>query len=183
MEEFELIKLEADEKMEDAVKNYQQQLNKIIVGRANPGILSSVKVNVYNTLTPLLEIANVKVVDGTQLFIKPYDLTAIKAIVAAISKSDLDLNATDNGDYIRINIPATTYEKRLNLTKKVKEITESFKVEIRQARQNANKHIKALKAAKDTEKDFLDQIQELTNKFIDQIQERFAIKEKELLKL
>ena len=180
--EYELYELEAQDKMEQALEGYRANLSKISAGRANPQLLSSVKVIYYETLTPLVEIAAISVPEPRQLLIKPFDRSVNKDIVSAINKASLGVNAVDEGDKARITIPEVTTQRRKELVKSLAKYTEQAKVQVRNARQEANKAIKAdEELSEDAEKAYLEEIQKLTNKFTAKVDEMTKAKEKDLM--
>lgn len=180
--DFELVFLEAEEKMEDVLNQYKVNLSKISTGRANPQILELVKVDYYGTLTPIPQLANISVPEPRQLLIKPYDMSVNKDIVSAINKASLGINAVDEGDKTRIKFPELTTERRRELVKSLSTYTEQARVQIRGVRQDANKDIKAAEnLPEDDEKRFLEDIQKLTDKFNAQIEEATEVKQRELM--
>ena len=180
--EYELYELEAQDKMEQALEGYRANLSKISAGRANPQLLSSVKVVYYETLTPLVEIAAISVPEPRQLLIKPFDRSVNKDIVSAINKASLGVNAVDEGDKARITIPEVTTQRRKELVKSLAKYTEQARVQVRNARQEANKAIKAdEELSEDAEKAYLEEIQKLTNKFTAKVDEMTKAKEKDLM--
>ena len=180
--EYELYELEAQDKMEQAIESYRSNLSKISAGRANPQLLSSIKVIYYETLTPLVEIAAISVPEPRQLLIKPFDRSVNKDIVSAINKASLGVNAVDEGDKARITIPEVTTQRRKELVKSLAKFTEQGKIQVRNARQEANKAIKADdELSEDVEKSYLEEIQKLTNKFTTKVDEMTKAKEKDLM--
>ena len=183
MKEIELIILELEEKMEKAIKNYNINLVKISTGRANPQILNSIKIDYYGDLTPISQITNISVPEPRQLLIKPYERNLIKSIVGVINSASLGFYAVDEGDKARITLPEITFERRKELVKSFSNYTEQAKISIRSARQEANKEIKLLEFSEDEEKKQHDEIQKLTNKYVDKVILRSKEKEKELLEI
>lgn len=180
--EFELYEMEAEDKMEQALASYQSNLSKISAGRANPALLNSVKVMYYETLTPLNEIASISVPEPRQLLIKPFDRSVNKDVVAAINSASLGVNAVDEGDKARITIPDVTTQRRKELVKSLTKYTEQARVQVRNARQEANKAIKGDdELSEDMQKAYLEEIQKLTNKFIAMVDELTKEKEKALM--
>lgn len=178
---FEFGKLELEEKMQIIIKQYELNLAKINVGRANPKILDFVHVNYYGTSTIVSQLANISVPEPQQLLIKPYDKSLNKAIVDAINKSSLNLYCIDEGDKGRIKLPYITQDKRKELVKSLGQYTERAKINIRLARQETNRLIKSSKEPEDEEKKMLNQIQDLTNSFILKVDQITKNKEKELM--
>ena len=184
--DWDLIQLEAEDKMQNAIESYKNNISKISTGRANPNILSSVRVNYYETLTPLNELASISVPEPRQLLIKPFDKISSN-IASAINKASLGVNAIDEGDKVRINFPELTTERRKELVKSLTQYTEQARVLVRSSRQDANKMIKNAKneneISEDDEKSFLDEIQKLTDKYTKKIEEITKEKEKDLMSM
>ena len=180
--ELELYKMEAKDGMQEAISSYQVNLNKISAGRANPQLLNSVKVDYYETLTPLNELASISVPEPRQLLVKPFDMNINKDIVSAINSASLGVQAVNEGHQARITIPALTQERRRELVKSLTQYTEQARVKVRQARQDANKMIKAdEELTEDDERIYLDAIQKLTDEHINIINEMTKEKEKDLM--
>ena len=180
--ELELYKLDAEENMQKALSSYKNNLTKISAGRANPAILESVQVNYYEVMTPINQIASISVPEAKQLLIKPFDISTTKEIVNAINKASLGVNAIDEGDKARINFPEITTERRKDLVKSLSNYTEQAKIQVRSARQNANKQIKLDKElSEDDQRFYQDEIQKLTDKYIVSIDKVTKNKESDLM--
>lgn len=179
--ELELIQMDAEDKMQHALSTYSSNISKISTGRANPTILDSIKVVYYETLTPINEIASITVPEPRQLLIKPYDMSVNSDIAGAINKTDISIHAVDEGDKVRMTFPELTTERRRELVKSLAKYTEQAKVSVRVARQEANKHLKALELPEDDERTELEEIQKLTDKFIAKVDEITKAKEKDLM--
>ncbi len=182
--EWELLELETDDAMQNAVNTYKSNIAKVQAGRANPTILDSVKMDYYGTPTPINQIAAISVPEPRQLLVKPFDQSVNKDLTAAINAAQLGLQVSDEGDKVRITFPELTTERRQELVKQFSKYTEGAKVNIRQARQVANKTIKGDEDTSDDQKDiYHDEIQKLTDKYISQIDELSKEKEKDLMTL
>lgn len=180
--ELELYKMDAEDKMDHAVSSYQSNISKISTGRANPAILNSVKVMYYETLTPINELASISVPEPRQLLIKPFDMSINKDISSAINNSNLGVQAVDEGEKTRMSFPELTTERRRELVKSLSKYTEQAKISIRAARADANKSIKADdELSEDSEREYLESIQQLTNTYIAKIDELTKEKEKDLM--
>ena len=180
--DFDFLIMETEEKMELALDQYDENLAKISVGRANPKILDRVKVDYYGTLTQVNQIASISVPEPRQLLIKPYDMTTTKHIVGAINSASLGVNAVDEGDKARITFPELTTDRRRDLVKSLGQYTEQARVKVRNARQDANKAIKAEDSLpEDDSKAMQEDVQKLTDKFIAKIDARTKDKESELM--
>ena len=170
------------EKMEKSIANFEKNLVNIRTGRANPQILDSVQVDYYGTPTPINQIASISVQEGKTLVIKAYDANSLKDIERAINESNIGLPPVNDGSVIRITTPALTEETRKGFCKDIGKYAEEAKVAIRNIRRDANDEIKKDKSlTEDTQKDFQDQIQKLTDEYTKKIDERSKAKEKEVM--
>ncbi|QGZ97194.1 ribosome recycling factor [Mycoplasma sp. NEAQ87857] len=180
--ELELYLLDFEEKCEKAISHYRFELSKISTGRANPQIVKGVRVMYYDTQTPLEELANISVPEPQQLLIKPYDITSIKEIVKALDKANLGVLPIDEGNQIRITFPPLTTDRRREMVKNLSKYTETAKVGVRNARQDANKAIKNdEELSEDEQKRYLDVVQKNVDKQIDKINSIASEKEKDLM--
>lgn len=172
----------AEMKMMTAIENLESNLRTIRTGRANAQILDRVQVDYYGSMTPINQMAQIQVVEGTQLVIRPYDRQIIKSINSAIQAANLGLNPQAEADCIRIQIPALTEDRRKELAKEAQKYGEEAKVAIRNIRRDANDQIKKDKeATEDDRKQDLDASQKLTDKFIKDIDKTVEEKKKEIL--
>lgn len=172
----------AELEMEETIENFENNLKTIRTGRASAGMLDRVRVDYYGELTPINQMAKISVVEGTQLVIKPYDRTTVKDINHAISAANLGLTPQAEADCIRINVPPLTTERRKQLAKEAKKYADEAKVNLRNIRRNANDKIKKDKEiSEDTSKEWLDNCQKLTDKFVKKVDALAAAKEKDLL--
>ncbi|MFY7969436.1 MAG: ribosome recycling factor [Pirellulaceae bacterium] len=163
------IVMDAEERMEKAIGVLRNNLAGIRTGRATPGLVDSVKVSVYGSLTPLKQLASVGAPEPQQLVIRPFDPSTIKEIEKAIVASDLGLAPQNDGRIIRLNIPPLSTDVRKKLVTRIKELTEESKVAIRSIRRDANKAIETAEKDKvvgeDASNKAKDEVQELTKKF------------------
>lgn len=183
-EEAMTIQLEAEEKMEKSIQSLKTEFQSIRTGRANPAILHRVHVEYYGSPTPLQQLATISVPEPRMLMIQPFDKNALAEIDRAIQKSDLGITPTNDGKVIRLNIPPLTEERRRDYVKLAKKIAEEAKVAIRNIRRDANDHIKKLEKdglPKDTVKDYQDELQEITDKFILKVDKVTEEKEHEIM--
>lgn len=163
------ILLDVEDRMDKAIQHLKQQLSGIRTGRANPGLVDSLKVEVYGSQTPMKSLAQVGAPEPQQILIRPYDAGTIKDIEKAIIASGLGFAPQSDGRVIRINVPPLTTETRKKLVSRIKEITEEAKVSIRNVRRDGNKA--ADQAEKDGEMNedqrdsAKEDIQELTKKY------------------
>ena len=173
------------EKMEKAIAQMKKEFASIRTGRANPMILDKVLVEYYGTPTPLRQLSQVSVQDGTTLVIAPFDKTILKEVEKAIIKADLGINPNSDGIVIRLAFPPLTSDKRKEICKDVKKVCEDTKVAIRNIRRDMTDELKKLEKAEnlseDTVKDNQDKIQKLTDKYSKIADDNSAEKEKEVL--
>ncbi len=168
--------------MEDAVAHMEVEFTKVRTGRANPAMLDEVLVEAYGNQTPLNQVALISVPEARQLLVKPFDPSLLKEIEAGINKAELGINPTNDGQNIRINIPALTEETRKELTKETKSIAEQAKVSIRNIRKTANNDIKKSSELTDDEKKSLENdVQNLTNEFNGKIDGLLDVKNKDIM--
>ena len=181
MEEMEFIVDAAMESMEQAVVHLEKEMLNIRAGKANPIMLSSVKVDYYGTSTLISQVANINSPDGRTLTVQPWEKGMLQEIEKAILVANLGFNPMNNGESIIINIPPLTEERRRDLAKLAKAETENAKIGIRTARKEANGDIKKSDASIDIQKNYEIDVQELTDTYISKIDEIFNSKEKEIL--
>lgn len=181
MEEMEFIVDAAMESMEQAVVHLEKEMLNIRAGKANPIMLSSVKVDYYGTSTLISQVANINSPDGRTLTVQPWEKGMLQEIEKAILVANLGFNPMNNGESIIINIPPLTEERRRDLAKLAKAETENAKIVIRAARKEANDDIKKSDASVDIQKNYEIDVQELTDTYISKIDEIFNSKEKEIL--
>ena len=181
------VKQQANERMTKAIESLRRELAKLRAGRANPAILDRVTVEYYGALTPLNQLATISVPEARLLVIQPFDKSSIADVERAIQKADLGLTPSNDGQLIRIAIPALTEERRKDLVKIVKKSAEETKVAIRNIRRDANDELK--KQQKDgelTEDDLrqsTDEIQKLTDQFIANADKEADHKEQEIMEV
>ena len=177
------ILLETESRMEATIDSLDKRLLNIRAGRANPAILDSVVVNYYGVDTPLKQLANISIPEARQLSIKPFDKGALGAIEKGIYEANIGLTPNNNGEIIILNIPALTEETRRDYVKQAKAIAEDAKIALRNIRQESNNDVKKLEIPEDDIKYTTDEIQELINKYNKIVDEKLAVKEKELLSI
>lgn len=178
---------EIEAKMEKRVGGYHNELKTIRAGRANASVLDKIAIDYYGTMTPIQQIGAISSPDARQLLIQPWDATALKAIEKAINESDLGITPQNDGKAIRLNFPPLTEERRKELVKLVKKYTEEAKVQIRNVRRDAMDDFKKKKKDGEVTEDDLKgiekDIQNLTDKYIKEIDGICADKEKEILEV
>ena len=172
-----------ESKMIKAIETMDSRLLNIRAGRANPAMLNGIQAEYYGTPTPIQSLANITVPEARQLFIKPFDKSALKEIERAINEANLGITPTNNGEMIILTIPELNEERRREYVKQAKQIGEDGKVAVRNARQDANNDIKKQELPEDEEKLYLEDIQELTNKYNKIIDDKIKEKEEELMQV
>ena len=169
-----------------AIESFKKELSKVRTGRANVSLLDGIKVDYYGTLTPLNQVANLNVPDPRMITIKPWEKSLIPAIEKAIKqRTELGLNPVADGELVRLPIPPLTQERRKELVKLIKSMTEDAKVALRNLRRDANEMLKSLLSdgdiTEDDNKKGLKSVQDVTDKNIAQIDDISGKKEKEIL--
>jgi len=183
-EDLQLILEDAKEKMEKAIVHLEGELAKIRAGRANPAMLENIMVDYYGNRTPLRHVANINSQDSRTLVIQPYEKSTVEAIDKAIQAANLGFTPQNDGNIVRIVIPALTEERRKEMVKKVSAESENCKVSIRTLRKETNEAIKALQKdglPEDEAKVGEQKVQQLTDGFIAQSDTHAQKKEKEIL--
>lgn len=184
-EALEELFLFGEEKMEKTVAQLQKEFGTIRSGRANPGILDRVMVEYYGAPTPLRQMSQVSVQDGTTLVISPYDKTVMKEIEKAIIKAEIGITPNSDGVCIRLPFPPLTEDRRREIAKDVKKLGEDAKVAIRNIRRDMTDGLKKVEKGEnlpeDMVKDNQDKIQKLTDKYTANIDSAVAVKEKEVM--
>ena len=175
------------EKMDKSIDNLKEKFSEVRAGRANPAILNKVKIDYYGTPTPINQVAGVSVPEARLIVIQPWDLSVLKEIEKAILASDIGINPNNDGKVIRLSFPELTEERRKELVKDIKKISEDCKVAIRNARRDgmdiAKKSQKDGEMTEDDLKHAENKIQELTDKAIDEVDKILANKENEILSI
>lgn len=179
MEEEILIELES--KMEKAIESLEGRFKTVRTGRANPSSLDPVMVNYYGSMTPLRQLANVSVPEARQLLIKPFDRSCLAAIEKGIYEANLGYTPNNDGESIRIVIPPLTEERRRELVKQVKAISEEGKVSIRNIRRDGLDMVKKAELSEDVKKNLENEIQDLVNEYNKKIDEITKDKETDLM--
>lgn len=182
-EQADLILMDLEEHMEKTLHVLVKDFAQVRTGRANPALLDHINIDYYGAESPVRQISSVSVVEGNQLYIKPYDKSALKPIETAIYASDLGLNPVNDGMGIRLILPQPTEERRRELVKEVEKLAEHAKVSVRNIRRDGNDHIKKLSLPEDDERGYLADVQELTDTYVKKVEEELKIKSNELLKI
>jgi ribosome recycling factor len=170
--------------MQKAVEATQRSFNTIRTGRANAAILDRVQVEYYGTPTPLKSLAGISTPDSTTITIQPYDRSSLNLIEKAILTSDIGLTPSNDGSIIRLNIPPLTSDRRKELVKQAAKMAEEGKVSIRNVRRDAidsiRKQEKAGEVSEDEARDLQDNVQKLTDKYIQKVEQLLAEKETDI---
>jgi ribosome recycling factor len=181
------IEKETEQGMKLAIEHLKQELKTLRSGRANPGMLDSVHVEVYGASMRLKELANVTVPEMRQLIVTPYDPNNVHAIAKAIETANLNIRPAVDGNVIRINIPPMDESQRKEIVKVAKKRVEETKVSIREVRRKGNDLVRKKKADGDIPEDQMKKsektIQEMTDKFCKEADQLFTEKEKEILSI
>ena len=176
---------DAEDGMKRAIEAFQRDLSRVRTGRANLSLLDGIKVDYYGTATPLNQVASLNVADARLITIKPWEKNMIPVIEKAIRSSDLGLNPVADSELVRLPIPPLTQERRKDLVKQVKKMTEDARVAVRGARRDANDMLKEAEkdgdVTEDAAKAGTKRIQDLTDKYVAQVDDVAGKKEKEIL--
>lgn len=181
------LKKETESRMEKAIAAVRSELAKIRTGKATPALLDGITVNYYGTRTPLKQVANVSAPEPRLLVVQPWEKSLLGEIEKEILKADLGFNPTNDGIVIRIPIPQLTEERRQSMVKLAKKLGEDGKISIRNIRRDANEKLKSAEKAHDISEDdmhrSMDDVQKLTDEYIQKIDEVLELKEKEILEI
>lgn len=183
-EEVQLYLDDAVEKMQKAVAHLEEELGRVRAGKANTALLDGITIDYYGNMTPLAQVSNINTPDARTIAVQPWEKNMIEPIEKAIMAANIGLTPVNNGEMIRINIPALTEERRKDLVKQIKGMGENTKVSIRNARRDANDAFKKLKKdglSEDQEKDAEALVQEKTNTFSADVEKLLERKEKDIM--
>lgn len=174
-------------KLMKAFDHLKSEFTSIRAGRANPQILNKISVDYYGTMTPLSQMATITVPEARMLVISLYDVSMLKEVVKAINASDIGINPTDDGKTIRLVFPLLTEERRRDLTKQVKKISEDTKVVLRNERRDIIDSLKKLKKdsviTEDEVSSYEKDVQKLLDKYIESVDKLLKDKEAEILEI
>lgn len=171
-------------KMENSVNFLEEDLKTYRAGKANPAVFNSVTVNYYGTVTPIPQMSSITTPDAKTMLIQPWDKSLIHSIEKAIMDANLGFTPQNNGETIRINVPALTEERRKELVKKARTAGENAKISLRNARRDAIEALKKLQKEglpEDSEKDSEAEAQKLVDTFTKKVEEILSAKEKEIM--
>ena len=184
-EALEEMFLFGEEKMEKAIAQMKREFSTVRTGRANPAVLDRVVVDYYGAPTPIRQMAQVSVSEGTTLVITPFDKSIMKDVEKAIIKAELGVAPNNDGACIRLNFPPLTEERRRETAKDVKKYGEDAKIAVRNVRRDMVDSLKKIEKEEnmpeDAVKDNQDKIQKLTDKYVGIIDAQVAEKEKEVM--
>ena len=181
MEDIKFILDATKEEMESTILHLEKQFVNIRAGKASPSMLGSVMVDYYGSQTPLQQVSNVNTPDGRTITVQPWEKNMLQEIEKAIMVANLGFNPMNNGESIIINVPALTEERRLELAKQAKAEAEDAKIGVRNHRKDALHELKKLDISEDALKNSELDVQDLTDKYSNKIDELFAVKEKEIM--
>lgn len=181
------IKRDAEERMQGAVENTRVEFTKIRTGKASPALLDTVRVSYYGNMVPLKQVATVNTPEPRLITVQPWEKNLVPEIEKAIMKADLGLNPASDGTLIRIPIPQLTEERRKDFARLCHKLAEEGRVAIRNVRRDANEKLKKTEKDHDISEDqyhtAVDEVQEITNKYIGQIDDMLKSKEAEIMEV
>ncbi len=175
------VLLETEDRMQKAIANMETKFLNVRAGRANPRILDKVEVEYYGSPTPLIQLATISVPEARKIVIKPFDRNSISDIEKAIFESDIGLTPNNNGETITLVIPELTEERRKEYVKEAKTLAEEARIALRNIRQDANNDIKRSEETEDEKDAYMEDVQELINKYNKIVDEKLKEKETELM--
>lgn len=185
MERIDGILMENEEKLEKTLNVFKNDLLLIRVGRANPHVLDKVTVDYYGTPTPINQVGNMSVSDGQCLVVAPWDKSLLKSVEKAILQANIGLTPTNDGNVIRLVFPALTEERRKDLVKQVKKMTEDAKIAARNIRRDTLDTLKKMKNNKEITEDeladFSDTVEKSVTETIEKMDKVAAEKEKDIM--
>ena len=177
--------LDCEERMTNSVEHAREELTTIRTGRANPAMFNGVLAEYYGTMTPITQMATISVPEPRMLLIKPYEMSAMGDIENAIRNSDLGVNPTNDGQILRVTIPQLTEERRRDMVKLARSKGEDAKIAIRNVRRKGMEELKRIQkdgeAGEDEVQAAEKELDKVTHKYVAQVDELVAKKEKELM--
>lgn len=177
----------AETKMDKSIDSFKRELATLRTGRASAALLDNIKVDYYGMPTPINQIGQVTIPEPRQLVIKPYEKNLLSQVERAINEANIGLHPNNDGEIIRLNIPALTEERRKELAKKVKGYAEDAKIAIRNVRRDANDELKKMQKSSEITEDALkgysDDVQKLTDKKIKEVDGVAVDKEKDIMSM
>ncbi len=185
-EDLEILREEAEEKMNNAISHLSRELTKFRAGKANPQMVDGVMVEYYGTMAPLSQVSNINTPDPRTIVIQPWEKSMLGVIEKAILAANLGFNPQNDGSVIRINVPQLTEERRKDLVKKVRSEGESAKVSVRNVRREVIDSAKKLEkegVPEDDVKAFEKDVQDLTDKFTEKVDKLLKAKEEDIMSI
>ncbi|MEJ2665167.1 MAG: ribosome recycling factor [Spirochaetia bacterium] len=177
----------SEESMKKVITSLVHEFNTLRTGRASAALFDSIKIDYYGQKTPLNQVATISVPEARLVVIQPWDKSILSEIEKTLQKSELSINPNNDGKVIRINIPPLTEERRKELVKVAKNKAEQMRVSVRNIRREANEEYKQLQKnsdiGEDESKRGIEEIQKLTDKYIEEINKLLEEKEKEILEI
>jgi ribosome recycling factor len=177
----------AEERMKKSLESLKNDLTTIRTGKATPALLDPVRVDAYGSVMPLSQVASITAPQPRLLVVQPWDKKLLSAVVRAIQKADLGLNPAEDGELIRLPIPALTEERRQDLVKRAKKLGEEARVSVRSIRRDANDELKKAEkdhvVSEDEAERLRTEVQKVTDKHSAQVDETLVKKEKEILEV
>ncbi|WP_185857874.1 ribosome recycling factor [Blattabacterium cuenoti] len=184
MDELNNIFFSCQENMDKIFNQFKKEIHRVRLGSQSiSSFLGKIKIKCYGTFFPLIEVANISIIDNMNISIHPWDRSIVSNIDKAIINANLGFMPTNKGDSIDIHLPTITEESRKNLIKKIKSKTEHAKILVREIRKKNNQNIKKLKISEDFYKMGESRIQKITNQYIQKIENFFLHKEEEILRI
>lgn len=181
------LKKATEQKMQKTIEVLKADLAKVRTGRAHTGLLDHVMVEYYGNMVPISQVANITLIDARTIGVQPWEKPMVQKVEKAIRDGDLGLNPANQGDLIRVPMPALTEERRKDLTKVVRHEGENAKIAVRNLRRDANQHLKdAVKdklISEDDDRRSQDDVQKMTDKYIAEVDKLLAVKEQELMQI
>lgn len=175
------------DEMEKTIAGLSKSFSRVRTGRASVALLDGIKVDYYGTATPINQVANISIPENRLIVIVPWDVSIIGAIEKAIQKSDLGLTPSNDGKAVRLAIPQLTEERRKELVKVVKKMAEEGKIKLRNARRDANEELKNLKKNNKMAEDEMftaqEEVQKMTDQYIEKTEKILSAKEKEIMEI
>lgn len=184
MEEVDLVLDMAEESMVRALNFTRAELTKIRAGKASPQMLEGISVDYYGVPSPINQVATVSTPDARTLSIRPFEKSLITVIEKSIIQANIGLNPTNDGEFIRLNVPPLTEERRIQLVKRAKSELETARINIRRVRQDSNDELKNLKndgVSEDAIKIGEDRVQKLTDEYVVKADQLLDAKEKDIM--
>ena len=180
---MQVVRTKAEERMKKSIGALEDDFSLLRTGRASASIFDKLRIEYYGTPTPLNQLANISIPEARLIVIQPFDRNSISDIEKAILSSELGLNPGNDGKLIRISIPPLNEERRKELVKQAKSLSENARVAVRNIRRDTNDQIKNGNFTEDEQKKGTDEVQKLTDKYIEKISEVFKAKEKEIMEV